>query len=175
MNFFEAPQMVLQKQFFILSHEVIEKLPTMPLFTRCNPSHLFISHPFLFPYLSSRIIFLFTAYFPVSPWRSPCVLHRGDGSRALPARSTHWGGHYHRRAWPGCRSYGPRSHPRGSWPSRHWACSQRLRSRPRGSWPRHRRRGAWSRRLHSRPRVYWPRRRRHWAWSRRLFSRPRGS
>jgi hypothetical protein len=57
---FEAPQMVLQKQLFILPHEVIEKLPTMPLFTRCNPSHLFISHPIFFPYLSSRIFFLFT-------------------------------------------------------------------------------------------------------------------
>jgi hypothetical protein len=127
--------MVLQKQLFILPHEVIEKLPTMPLFTRCNPSHLFISHPVSFFLISLPYLF------PVSRlssslfrhgWRCPCVLHRGDGSRALPARSPHWGGRHHRRAWPGRCSYGPRSRPRGSLPRHrhHWAWSRRLRSRP---------------------------------------------
>jgi hypothetical protein len=51
--------MVLQKQLFILPHEVIEKLPTTPLFTRCNPSHLFISHPVSFSLSLLPYLFLF--------------------------------------------------------------------------------------------------------------------
>jgi hypothetical protein len=154
--------MVLQKQLFILPHEVIEKLPTMSLFKRCNPSHLFISHPVSFSLSLLPYLFSFHRCFPVSPWLEMSL--RSAPRRWIASSSSEeyplgWASPPLGMAGaPQLRAMQPPrgswlSRPRGSWPSHRWAWSRRLRSRPRGSWPRHRRRRAWSRRLRSRPRI----------------------